>query len=140
MKIARLLFPGLQPEPKGGWNDIAGIDATDRDARKVQIKFDGAIKENIYHEVYEKTENHPEQPWRPAFGKVDDYIFTGENPTEWFAIRVQVGILAEVEKGKRLTPIRPNGGANTSMGFLVPLTELRGKYERKAYPKNKRKD
>ncbi len=130
MEIAKQLFSELVIEPQGTWWDEAGIDGFLSD-EPVQIKFDGRIASsgNIYHEVYEKTANHPEQPWRVAFGKVTYYIFTTETPIEIIAIKISIDALAQAEVGKTLQCLRPNYGDPTSLGFLVSYDELKHQSE-----------
>lgn len=125
IEIAKLLFPELIIEPPGTWWDRVGIDGfLGEDA--VQIKFDGriALSRNIYHEIYEKSAYHPEQPWRVAVGKVTHYIFTTEDATEIRAILLSVNELAEIERNKPLRCISPNTGAPTSSGFIIPYDEI----------------
>ena len=140
VEIATALFPELKPEPEGTWWNMAGIDGF-LDDEAVQIKYDSAITRtgNIYHEIYEKTAGRPDQPWRVAIGKVKWYIFTTETDTEILALKVTVNRLAEIESGKPLTPISPNYGDGTSMGYLIPYHELRGLCElrRRSKPVNK---
>ena len=126
VEIARQLFPGLIIEPPGTWWDRAGIDGF-LDGEPVQIKFDGrmALSGNIYHEVYEKSAYHPEQPWRTALGKVTHYIFTTEDTLEIVAVLLSVDSLAVAERGKPLQCIKPNLGAATSLGYLIPCGQIK---------------
>lgn len=126
VEIAKQLFPKLAIEPLGTWWDRVGIDGF-LDEEPTQIKFDGrmALSGNIYHEIYEKSANHPEQPWRTAIGKVTYYIFTTENQLEIIAIKISIDKLAEAERDKTLLCLSPNRGAPTSLGYLIPYTELK---------------
>ena len=136
-QLAKQLFPELRLIADGNSWDYLGYDAW-WGKLPIQIKLDSriALSKKIYHEVYEKTANCPDQPWRLALGKVPYYIFITETPDEIVAIRIAIDILAEAERNKTLASINPNGGANTSLGFLIPWEELKDKGEIKRKPRN----
>lgn len=124
-EIAKLLWPKLWFVPPGSFWDKYGIDAY-LDAETIQVKYDSRIAQsgNIYHEIYEKSEGCPWQPWRWGPGKVTSYIFTTETPREVIGYKVAVNDLAEAEAGMALTAITPRGGDRTSMGFIIPPSRL----------------
>jgi len=125
-EIAILLWPGITLEPPGGFLDHYGIDGH-LNGETVQIKYDSRISQsgNIYHEFYEKSANHPEQPWRKSPGIAAIYIFTTETATEIIGYLVKVDVLARAELGSKLIAINPNSGAQTSIGILLPLVSLK---------------
>lgn len=113
---ATQLWPELRLTPSGGTEDRQGIDGY-FNGQAVQIKYDATIAKtgNIYHELWEKSVNNPDQEWRHSPGLVDLYIFL----TDRFAVMATVNSLALAERDRRLTQISP-----TSMGFLIPIAEL----------------
>ena len=125
VEIAKMLWPQLELEPEGSFWDKYGIDAH-LDGQTVQIKYDWriAISGNIYHEFYEKSAYHSEQPWRKSPGNADQYIFTTETNLELIGYLITVDTLAQAETGKRLVSISPNNGQVTSIGILLPLSSL----------------
>ncbi len=80
---------------------------------------------NIYHELYEKSAYHPEQPWRKSPGIASNYIFATENSNIVMGYLVTVDTLAKAEIGKLLTLIMPNNGYETSIGILLPIRTLK---------------
>lgn len=127
-ELAKALWPLLELEPEGSFWDKYGIDGH-LNGLTVQVKYDRriAISMNIYHEFYEKTANLPEQTWRKSPGIAIVYIFTTETNLTIMGYLIPIDTLAKAEMGKRLQVISPNAGAETSIGILVPLNEL--KYE-----------
>jgi len=115
-EIAKTIFPDLILVPVGGDADRHGIDAWLYDM-PVQIKRDETIDKsgNLYHEIYEKDANCPEQKWRPSPHNVHIFIFVSK--TQVF--KITIDDLAQAEQGLPLVPIKP-----TSMGFLVPIRGL----------------
>lgn len=123
--IAEILFPELFFVSPGSFDDIQGIDAWLEEA-PVQVKNDKTIvrTNNLYHEIYEKSALHPEQMWRKSPGSCRYYIFTTKTEMEFIGIKVAVDTLARLEMNQRLTPISPNNGHCTSMGFLIPVKAI----------------
>lgn len=121
VEIAKLLWPGLEFEPEGSFWDKYGIDAH-LNGQTVQIKYDRRIATsgNIYHEFYEKSAHHAEQPWRKSPGIANNYIFTTETLREIVGYLVKVDILAKAEVGKHLTLI-----SETSIGILLSIRTLK---------------
>lgn len=124
-EIAKILWPELTFEPDGSFWNQYGIDGY-IDSISVQIKFDGGIplRHNLWHEIYEKSANHPEQPWRKSPGNATHYIFTSETINEIIGILIPVDTLAKMEISKELHSIRPNKGSYTSCGFSLPYEDV----------------
>ena len=124
--IAKLLWPGLWFVEEGSFWDLYGIDAY-LGPDSIQIKHDRRIARsgNLYHEIYEKSANAPWQPWRKSPGIAASYIFTTETTLEFIAFKVAVDSLAIAEEGRSLVAINPNEGECTSMGFIIPLAEIK---------------
>ena len=133
--IAKLLWPGLVLQPHRSLLDRYGLDAH-LDGSPTQIKYDSRIvgSNNLYHEIYEKTANSPWQEWRKSPSLATIYIFTTESNSEYIGYKVKVDILANIERGRKLLAINPNNGGCTSMGFIIPLDEI--KYDKRMQPKN----
>jgi len=133
--IAKLLWPEIVLQPHRSFLDRYGLDAH-LNGDSTQIKYDSRIvdSKNLYHEIYEKTANASWQEWRKSPSLASVYIFTTENEDEYIGYKVRVDILAKIERGRRLVAINPNHGACTSMGFLIPLNEIR--CERLSTPKD----
>jgi len=123
--IAKLLWPELVFNAEGTFWDKYGQDAA-LGKLTVQVKCDGRIARsgNIYHEVYEKSALNDSQPWRKSPGVADAYIFCSETDLQYLGWFVLVDALAKAELGLKLTAIFPNGGAMTSMGFIIPLSAI----------------
>jgi len=130
--IAKLLWPALALEPEGSFWDRYGIDGY-LDHFSVQIKYDSRIatSDNIYHEIYEKSEGRPDQPWRKSPGIATHYIFTTEYPDCYWGKLIEVDILANREIGLCLTRINPNGLGYTSLGFIFPKNSCEGEVREK---------
>ena len=124
--VAKLLFPKLTTIPDGSFWDKYGIDGY-LGKYSVQIKHDTRIATsgNLWHEVYEKSANNPKQLWRKSPGVADTYIFTTETTTEYIGYFISVNTLAIAENNKKLISIKPNEGEITSMGFLIPINDLK---------------
>lgn len=124
--IAKLFWPELWFVPERSFWDYYGIDAY-LGPDSVQIKYDRRIvrSQNLYHEIYEKSANAPWQPWRKSPGIATSYIFTTETTLEFIGIKVAVNSLAITEEGRNLTAITPNEGERTSMGFIIPVAEIK---------------
>jgi len=124
--IAKIFWPELWFVPEGSFWDYYGIDAY-LESDSVQIKHDRRIakSENLWHEIYEKSANAPWQPWRKSPGVATTYIFTTETTLEFIGIKVAVDSLAIAEEGRKLVAIKPNEGDLTSMGFIIPLAEIK---------------
>ena len=114
--IAVGLFPGLDLNPTGGLDDLAGVDGY-LHGIPVSVKYDERIDEsnNIYHELYRKSPGHPEQKWRFSVNAAKYEIFI----TKTRGIKVHVNELAIAERNTPLTQILA-----TSMGFLIPIEKL----------------
>ncbi len=122
-QIAKCLWPDITFEVEGEFWDKLGIDAHLAD-KVIQIKYDRRIaaSNNIYHEIYEKTHLLECQPWRTSIkGKADHYIFTTETDTGCLGILISINELAKHEQDLPLRGIFPNGGAATSLGFLLRI-------------------
>lgn len=117
--IAKKLWPSITLVDGGSPIDKMGVDAYDGEYA-LQIKYDATIAKtnNLYHEIYEKSVNRPDQAWRNSPHKCDGYIFC----TSTFALRVSVDTLAVAQKGRILQQI-----SSTSMGFLIPIDDLSAK-------------
>jgi hypothetical protein len=136
--MAKRLWPELaliETHPGELWDiegvDCLAVDPLSRNWKRVQVKYDSGIYDartndirNLWHEVYEKTDRCPWQPWRKTGGMAYEYIFVTESPTHEIGIRIPTDTLARAEYGKELTVIRPNGRDETSMGFIIPIKEL----------------
>lgn len=111
--IATKLWVNLKLTSSNDSLNKAGIDGY-LDGLPVQIKYDATITKtgNLYHEIYEKSANRPEQDWRhsPNTAKLSIFI------TEDYAYKVSTHNLAMAERNLSLRQISP-----TSMGFLVPI-------------------
>lgn len=125
IEIAKTLWPELALEPEGSFWDKYGIDGY-LSGNQMQIKFDRRItlSGNIYHEIYEKSANRPEQPWRKSPGIATHYIFTTETSTYIMGILIPTNSLAEAETSKPLIAINPNDGDCTSLGFIIPYPDI----------------
>ena len=123
--IAKMLWPALGLNAERSFWDLYGQDG-ELDGKTIQIKYDHSIARtgNLYHEVYEKSALNDSQQWRKSPGVADAYVLCTEDETTWIGYYVPINALAEVESGRPLTAIYPNGGARTSLGFLVPLERL----------------
>lgn len=115
-RMAKQLWPELEMTLPGSELDKSGIDAY-LGNETVQIKYDGTIAKtgNVYHELYEKSVNHPKQEWRSSPHNVKQYIFC----TNGFAIKIRTNELTRIEQGLILIAI-----SDTSMGFLIPLSKI----------------
>ena len=113
--IAKRLWPQLVLVEEASSTDKAGQDAYFRAGNvKVQVKTDETMAEtnNLYIELYEKTEGRSEQRWRHSPVDAGAYIFV----TRGFAVIVGVDALANAIIGIPARQIR-----DTSIGFLLPL-------------------
>jgi hypothetical protein len=120
--IAKQLWPELTLTKDGSPEDRRGIDGY-LNNNKVQIKYNHRIvySGNLYHEIYEKTANRPDQDWRKSPAEADVYIFITELKDNYTGYLVTLNELASKEIGKTLRGISPNNGALTSIGFLLKL-------------------
>ena len=130
--IAKILFPELALEPKGSFDDRYGIDGR-INGKTVQIKYDSGIlkRDNLWHEIYEKSDTKTNQPWRKSPGIATHYIFTTESDTHMYGFFIATDTLCESEIGKSLQMIRPNGHELTSAGFFLPFLELNNCFEKR---------
>jgi hypothetical protein len=103
---------------RGSGEDRSGIDGYLENGLSVQIKADQKITKtgNLYHEIYEKTIDRPEQQWRHSPNSAQVIIFV----TNGVAYKVHTDDLAVAENGLVLTQI-----SETSMGFLLSLDRIR---------------
>lgn len=124
--ISKLFWSELWFVPERSFWDYYGIDAY-LGPDTVQIKHDRRIAKslNLYHEIYEKSAGAPWQPWRKSPGIATTYIFTTETTLEFIGIKVAVDSLAIAEERRKLVAISPNEGDCTSMGFIIPLAEIK---------------
>ena len=120
-----MLFPALSLIPEGSFWDRYGIDGF-MEEKSVQCKHDTRIasSQNIWHEIYEKSALNDRQAWRKSPGIAELYIFTTETNLAYVGYLVKIDTLARLEQGRTLKVIYPNGGAATSMGFLLPLKDF----------------
>lgn len=125
IEIAKLIWPNIELEPEGSFFDCYGIDGI-INGETLQIKYDSRISQsrNIYHEIYEKSDNNPNQPWRKSPGIATQYIFSTENNVVITGYLISVDTLAIAERNKPLRLIKPNNHDETSMGFILPISEL----------------
>jgi len=130
-ELAKYLFPELTLTPDGRSQDaLQGIDAK-LGSKTIQIKYDSRISgtSNIYHEIYEKTDFRDDQPWRSSLGKAKYYLFLTKHENKIYGFILPLNKMAEAEAGLPLTIIKPNGHQQTSMGFLFPLSKVKGHIE-----------
>jgi len=123
--IAKILWPSFLPTEDGGTDDLLGIDGFLYN-NPVQVKFNHriVISGNLYHEIYEKTDKRPEQPWRRSLSNAYYHIFITEKNNEYIGYLVSLDELASCESGLELITISPNNGKATSMGFLIKLSAI----------------
>jgi len=114
--MAKQCFPSIKLVENGNTIDKMGVDAYEGN-ESIQIKFDERMSKtnNIYHEIYEKSINHPEQLWRNSPHKCDAYIYC----TTYFVIKITTDALAQEEIGLTLIKI-----SDTSIGFLIPIKNI----------------
>ena len=114
-QIATKLWPNLKLVSDNALNR-RGIDAY-LEGTPMQIKYDATISKtgNLYHEIYEKDANHPEQDWRHSPNTAEMVIFIAGD----FAYKVSISDLALAERNLPLIEIKP-----TSMGFLIPIHKV----------------
>lgn len=112
--IAKIIFPCLEVTQR--FEDKNGLDGR-IEGKTIQVKADQRIEESghIYHEYWEKSIGHPEQPWRRSPSPVDLYLFV----TAGLYVYISANALAKREVGRQLKKILP-----TSVGILLPLSCL----------------
>jgi len=114
-RIARTLFPHMTIptilEDQNGFDGRLG-------QKTIQVKADQRIEQSqkIYHEYWEKSIGREDQPWRRSPSPVDLFLFI----TKGLYVLLPADALAKLEENKMMKKILP-----TSMGFLIPLTDLR---------------
>jgi len=122
-KKAKELWPELMLTKNGGIDDKNGIDAY-LYGRKIQIKYDNKIQQtgNIYVELYEKSINRTDQPWRTSKVNADNYIFVTVDK----AYLVSVNDLAVAVKNlSNSNELKCKAISDTSIGFLIPISKIK---------------
>lgn len=95
--IAKIIFPCLEVTQR--FEDKNGLDGR-IEGKTIQVKADQRIEESghIYHEYWEKSIGHPEQPWRRSPSPVDLYLFV----TAGLYVYISANALAKREVGRQL--------------------------------------
>lgn len=124
--LAIRLYPEIILTGDGDFDDVQGIDGRIKN-KTIQIKYDTSITDthNIYHEIYEKSVGNEQQEWRSTFGKAEHYLFITDTENQTWGIIIPVNDLAKAEVNRPLRLINPNGNGRTSIGFIIPVKEIK---------------